>query len=72
MNFYDSFFLQLLESQYRYSFFTTHFAQRGYGKTYALQQLLKDTYNLYHAEQSKRISIKWINPVLYLKGAKTK
>lgn len=71
MKIYDSFMLQLLESQFRYSYFTTRFAQRGYGKTIALQQLLKDTYALYHAEQRKRISIKWANPVLYLKGAKT-
>ena len=71
MQFYESFMLQLLESQYRYAYFTTRFAQRGYGKTIALQQLLKDVYALYHAEQSKRISIKWVNPVLYLKGVKT-
>ena len=71
MNFYDSFMLRLLESQYRYSYFTTRFCQRGYGKTIALQQLLKDTYTLYHDEQSKRISIKWVNPVLYMKGVKT-
>lgn len=70
MKFYDSFMLQLLESNYRYSYFTTRFAQRGYGKTIALQQILEDVYSLYHAEQSKRISIKWVNPVLYLKGAK--
>lgn len=68
MQFYESFMLQLLESQYQYSYFTTRFAQRGYGKTIALQHLLKDTYTLYHTEQSKRISIKWVNPVLYLKG----
>ena len=71
MQFYESFMLQLLESRYRYSYFTTCFAQRGYGKTVALQQLLKDVYTLYHSEQSERISIKWVNPVSYLKGAKT-
>ena len=70
MKFYDSFMLQLLESNYRYTYFTTRFAQRGYGKTITLQQLLKDVDSLYHAEQIKRISIKWVNPVLYLKGAK--
>lgn len=70
MKFYDSFMLQLLESNYRYSYFTTRFAQRGYGKTIALQQILEDVYSLYHAEQSKRISIKWVNPVSYLEGAK--
>ena len=70
MKFYESFMLQLLESQYRCTYFTTRFVQRGYGKTLALQRLLKDTYALYHDEQSKRISIKWVNPILYLKGAK--
>ena len=69
MKYYDSFLLQLLENQNCY--FTTRFAQRGYGKTIALQQLFKDTYTLYHGEQSKRISIKWVNPLLYLKGVKT-
>lgn len=72
MKFYESFMLQLLERQYRYSYFTTCFAQRGYGKTIALQQLLKDVYSLYHDAQSKCISVKWVNPVLYLKGVKTR
>lgn len=68
MQFYESFMLQLLESQYRYSYFTPRFAQRSSSKTIALQQLLRDVYTLYHAEQSKRISIKRVNPILYLKG----
>lgn len=61
MDFYSAFMLQLLESQYRYINCKTVFCQRGYGKTYALKTLLKECYTLYHNEQSKRISVKWVN-----------
>lgn len=61
---YNNFWLQ----QYRKALFIAGYCQRGYGKTQALQQILKDTYTLYHNEQAKRISVKWVNPILYLKG----
>lgn len=61
MDFYSAFMLQLLESQYKYRYYKTAFCQRGYGKTIALQTLLKECYTLYHDEQSKRISVKWVN-----------